>query len=246
MFYKGEIAKIIDAFMREQGGLLRYEDLANHRSEWVMPVSTNYRGWDVYELPPNGQGIAALQILNVLEGYDIAAMGFGSADYIHTLVEAKKLAFADRARYYADPDFAAAPVAGLISKEYAAAQRARIQPDRAARAVDGVAIGRRASATEGALSSDERVMPDLDALDQELDRRLAASKGTDSAAPAEAAQLLEGLSNLPGVTDLVLLEEKALDKRGFRATLSRELDVQLGRDAAAEDEMLRLVEQSSS
>jgi gamma-glutamyltranspeptidase/glutathione hydrolase len=90
-FYKGGIAKAIDAYMTEQGGLLRYEDLAAHKSEWVTPVSTSYRGWDVYELPPNGQGIAALQILNILEGFDIASMGFNSADYIHTLVEAKIL-----------------------------------------------------------------------------------------------------------------------------------------------------------
>ena len=92
-FYKGDIARAIDAYMAEQGGLLTFKDLAAHESEWVTPVSTNYRGWDLYELPPNGQGIAALQILNILEGFDIAAMGFGSARYIHTLVEAKKLAF---------------------------------------------------------------------------------------------------------------------------------------------------------
>ena len=98
--------------MAEQGGLLSYDDLAAHTSEWVTPVSTNYRGWDVYELPPNGQGIAALQILNVLEGFDIAAMGFGSAEYLHTLVEAKKLAFEDRAKYYVDMDFADVPVDG--------------------------------------------------------------------------------------------------------------------------------------
>jgi gamma-glutamyltranspeptidase/glutathione hydrolase len=123
VFYKGEIAKIIDAFMTEQGGLLRYEDLANHRSEWVTPVSTNYRGWDVYELPPSGQGIAALQILNILEAYDIRAMGFGSSEYIHVLVEAKKLAYEDRARYYADMDFADVPVDRLVSKDYAAERR---------------------------------------------------------------------------------------------------------------------------
>jgi gamma-glutamyltranspeptidase/glutathione hydrolase len=123
VFYKGEIAKIIDAFMTEQGGLLRYEDLANHRSEWVTPVSTNYRGWDVYELPPSGQGIAALQILNILEAYDVGAMGFGSAEYIHVLVEAKKLAYEDRARYYADMDFADVPVDRLVSKDYAAERR---------------------------------------------------------------------------------------------------------------------------
>ena len=122
-FYKGDIARAIDTYMAEQGGLLTYEDMAAHTSEWVTPVSTNYRGWDVFELPPNGQGIAALQILNVLEGYDIAAMGFGSADYIHTLVEAKKLAFEDRAKYYVDMDFADVPVDWLISKEYAAERR---------------------------------------------------------------------------------------------------------------------------
>jgi gamma-glutamyltranspeptidase / glutathione hydrolase len=132
-FYKGEIAQKIDAYMTEQGGLLRYEDLAAHHSEWVTPVSTNYRGWDVYELPPNGQGIAALEILNILEGYDIAAMGFGSAQYVHTFVEAKKLAFEDRARYYADPAFAEVPVATLISKEYAAKRRKLISPTKAAK-----------------------------------------------------------------------------------------------------------------
>ena len=132
-FYKGEIARRIDAYMTEQGGLLRYEDLAAHRSEWITPVSTNYRGWDVYELPPNGQGIAALQILNILEGFDIAAMGFGSAEYIHTFVEAKKLAFEDRAKFYADMDFAEVPVDVLISKEYAAERRKLIAPKNAAR-----------------------------------------------------------------------------------------------------------------
>ena len=135
-FYKGGIARTIDAHMREHDGLLRYEDLAAHRSEWVTPVSTNYRGWDVYELPPNGQGIAALQILNIMEGFDIAAMGFGSADYIHTLVEAKKLAFADRAKYYVDMDFADVPVDWLISKEYADERRAMISDNRAADVVD--------------------------------------------------------------------------------------------------------------
>ncbi len=132
-FYKGGIARKIDAYMAEQGGLLTYEDMAAHTSEWVTPVSTNYRGWDVYELPPNGQGIAALQILNVLEGFDIAAMGFGSAQYLHTLVEAKKLAFEDRARYYADMDFVDVPVARLISKDYADERRRLISPDRAAK-----------------------------------------------------------------------------------------------------------------
>ena len=132
-FYKGDIAKKIDAYMAEQGGLLSYDDLAAHESEWVTPVSTNYRGWDVYELPPNGQGIAALQILNILEGFDIAAMGFGSAEYLHTLVEAKKLAFEDRARYYADMDFVDVPVARLISKDYADERRKLISPAKASK-----------------------------------------------------------------------------------------------------------------
>ena len=132
-FYKGDIARAIAAYMAEQGGLLTYEDLAAHASEWVTPVATNYRGWDVYELPPNGQGIAALQILNILEGFDIASMGFGSAAYIHTLVEAKKLAFEDRAKYYADMDFVDVPVTRLISKAYADERRKLIAPERASR-----------------------------------------------------------------------------------------------------------------
>jgi len=131
-FYKGDIARRIDSYMTEQGGLLRYEDLAAHTSEWVTPVSTNYRGWDVYELPPNGQGIAALQILNILEAYDIKSMGFASAEYLHTLVEAKKLAFEDRAKYYADMDFVEVPVTTLISKDYANERRKLISPQRAA------------------------------------------------------------------------------------------------------------------
>jgi gamma-glutamyltranspeptidase/glutathione hydrolase len=131
-FYKGEIARKIDSYMTEHGGFLRYEDLAAHRSEWVTPVSTNYRGYDVYELPPNGQGIAALQILNILEGFDIKSMGFGSAEYIHTFVEAKKLAFEDRARFYADPDFADVPVDRLISKAYANERRKLIDKRKAA------------------------------------------------------------------------------------------------------------------
>ncbi|WP_428261443.1 gamma-glutamyltransferase [Haliangium sp.] len=134
-FYRGDIARTIDAYMRRVGGFLRYEDLAEHHSQWVEPVKTRYRGYDVWELPPNGQGIAALQMLNLLEGYDLGKMGFGSPEYVHALVEAKKLAFADRARYYADPDFADVPVAELISKRYARRRRALIDPDRAQRSV---------------------------------------------------------------------------------------------------------------
>ena len=131
-FYKGEIARTINDFMKKVDGFLSYEDLASHTSEWVEPVSTNYRGYDVWELPPNGQGIAALQILNILEGYDIAALGYGSADCIHYFVEAKKLAFEDRARFYADMAFADVPVKTLISKKYARQRRKLIDPQRAA------------------------------------------------------------------------------------------------------------------
>jgi len=135
-FYKGEIAKTIDAFMKRVGGFLSYRDLAEHHSEWVEPLSTNYRGYDVWELPPNGQGIAALQMLNILEGYNIKEMGFGSTKYLHLFIEAKKLAFADRAKFYADPDFNAIPVAELISKSYAEQRRKLIDPQRASRTVN--------------------------------------------------------------------------------------------------------------
>ena len=134
-FYEGEIAQTIANFVQEQGGFLSYDDLKNHKSEWIEPVSTNYRGYDVWELPPNGQGIAALQILNLLEGYDIRSMGFGTADYIHHFVEAKKIAFADRAKYYADMDFNEIPVDYLISKEYADIRRKEINSDNSASTV---------------------------------------------------------------------------------------------------------------
>ena len=131
-FYEGEIAKIMSDFIIEQGGFLSYDDLKNHNSEWIDPVSTNYRGFDIWELPPNGQGIAALQILNLLEGYDIKSMGFGSAEYIHHFTEAKKIAFADRAKYYADMDFNKIPVDYLISKEYSELRRTEINSNKAA------------------------------------------------------------------------------------------------------------------
>ncbi len=135
-FYRGSIARDIDAFMKKNGGFLTYDDLSRHHSEWVEPVSTSYRGYDVWELPPNGQGIAALQMLNILEGYNIAEMGFGSAEYIHVFTEAKKLAFEDRARFYADPTFGNVPVSQLISKKYAAERRKLIDNNRAAKIYD--------------------------------------------------------------------------------------------------------------
>src|SRR5881398_1056365 len=135
-FYKGEIADKIDAFMRANGGFLRKADFENHTSTWVEPVSVNYRGYDVFELPPNGQGIAALQILNILEGFDLRAMGRNAPETLHTMIEAKKIAWADRAKFYADPDFAKIPLTGLLSKNYAAERRKLIDPNHAAKAVE--------------------------------------------------------------------------------------------------------------
>ncbi len=134
-YYKGEVADKIDAFMRANGGYLRKVDFERHTSTWVEPAKVNYRGYEVYELPPNSQGIATLQILNILEGFDLKAMGFQSAQAFHAMIEAKKIAFADRAKFYADPEFSKIPLAGLLSKEYAAERRKLINPDRAARQV---------------------------------------------------------------------------------------------------------------
>lgn len=135
-FYKGVIADQIDAFMRANGGYLRKIDFEKHASTWVEPVSVNYRGYDVYELPPNGQGIATLQMLNLLEAYDLKAMGYNSPEALHLMVEAKKLAFEDRAKFYADPDFNQIPLKGLLSKAYAAERRKLINPDKAGRSYD--------------------------------------------------------------------------------------------------------------
>ncbi|MGE0076301.1 MAG: gamma-glutamyltransferase [Bacteroidales bacterium] len=135
-FYKGSIARVIDSYMKRNKGFLSYEDLATHKSEWVVPVSSSYRGYDVWELPPNGQGIATLEILNILEQFDIKSMGFGSAEYMHLFIEAKKLAFEDRARYYADPDFVKIPYMQLISKEYAKERAKLIDINKSARSYD--------------------------------------------------------------------------------------------------------------
>ncbi len=130
-FYKGEIAHTIANYIKKQGGFISYEDMASHKGEWVEPQSTNYRGYDVWELPPNGQGIAALQILNMLEPFDIAQMGFDSAQYVHVFTEAKKIAFEDRAKFYADPDFNKIPVTELISKTYAKKRAKLFNPNKA-------------------------------------------------------------------------------------------------------------------
>ncbi|HEY2045145.1 MAG TPA: gamma-glutamyltransferase [Candidatus Udaeobacter sp.] len=135
-FYKGEIADKIDAFMRANGGFLRKTDFEKHSSTWVDPVSVNYRGYDIFELPPNGQGIATLQMLNILEGFDLSAMGRNSPETLHAMIEAKKIVWADRAKFYADPDFAKTPLPGLLSKQYAAERRKLIDPNHAAKTVE--------------------------------------------------------------------------------------------------------------
>jgi gamma-glutamyltranspeptidase / glutathione hydrolase len=135
-FYKGEIAEKIDAFMRANGGFLRKADFEKHTSTWVEPVSVNYRGYDVFELPPNAQGVSTLQILNILEGFDLRAMGRNSPETLHTMIETKKIAWADRAKFYADPAFAKIPLAGLLSKNYAAERRKLVDPNHAAKQVE--------------------------------------------------------------------------------------------------------------
>tara|TARA_B110000003_G_scaffold37540_1_gene34376 strand:+ start:460 stop:2133 length:1674 start_codon:yes stop_codon:yes gene_type:complete len=135
-FYNGSIAKKITSFIQSQGGLLTNEDMSNYSPEWVTPVSTNYRGYDVWELPPNGQGIAALQILNILENFDISSMTLDSAEYIHLFTEAKKLAYEDRAKYYADPNFSKIPTSELISKKYAKDRLKLLKKEKAAQRYD--------------------------------------------------------------------------------------------------------------
>ncbi len=130
IFYKGEIARTIDSYMKRIGGDLRYEDFAAHKSVWVDPITANYRGYTVAELPPNGQGVAVLQILKILEGFDLKSMGAGSAAALHVMIEAKRLVYEDLAKYYADPAFSSVPVQWLISDKYAAERRALIKPDR--------------------------------------------------------------------------------------------------------------------
>jgi gamma-glutamyltranspeptidase/glutathione hydrolase len=129
-FYEGAIAEEIERYFKRIGGWMTRGDLAAHHSEWVEPRSSSYRGVDVWALPPNSQGLATLQLLNILETFDVKAMGFQSAAAIHHAVEAKRLAFEDRARHYADPAFYQAPIEWLISKEYARERARLIRPDR--------------------------------------------------------------------------------------------------------------------
>lgn len=125
-FYRGEITEVITKFIREQGGFLSKEDFKEHVSEWIDPVSINYRGYDIWELPPNGQGIAALQMLQILKQYDFSEIEFGSVEHLHLFTEAKKLAFEDRAKYYADMEFTKVPVDFLISEDYAKQRKEQI------------------------------------------------------------------------------------------------------------------------
>jgi gamma-glutamyltranspeptidase/glutathione hydrolase len=131
VFYQGELGRAVAACAREHGGWLSEDDLAAHRNQWVEPLAAGYRGWRVLELPPNGQGVTALQILSILEGYDLAALEPDGADKLHLLAEAIKIAFEDRDRYITDPEFAAAPEERLLSPAYAGRCRERIQPGRA-------------------------------------------------------------------------------------------------------------------
>ena len=124
-YYRGESAKRIVALSGRLGGTMTPDDLADYSSEWVEPISTTYHGWTVYEIPPNGQGIAALEMLNVMEKFSLAQFGHNSTDALHAMIEAKKLAYADMYRYVADPKFSQVPVQGMLSKEYAA-QRAKL------------------------------------------------------------------------------------------------------------------------
>lgn len=140
-FYKGTIAKTIADHVKKQGGFLSNEDLEQNSPVWVEPISTNYRGYDVWELPPNGQGISVLQILNILEGVDFSKIQYGSAEHVHYFLEAKKLAYEDMAKYYGDPNFGAIPLKELLSKEYAASRKKLIDPFKAGAYLPGMPMG---------------------------------------------------------------------------------------------------------
>jgi gamma-glutamyltranspeptidase len=135
VFYRGPIAREITDYIQQCGGVLGIEDMQNHHSDWVEPISTNYRGYDIFEFPPNSQGLTALEMFNIIEGYNLKSLGYQTPEYLHILLEAKKLAFADRDQYISDPDFVDVPVERLISKEYAELQRARINLQKAAPSV---------------------------------------------------------------------------------------------------------------
>jgi gamma-glutamyltranspeptidase/glutathione hydrolase len=157
-FYRGEIAEKIVAYSRKEGGFFSIEDFARHTSEWQEPISTTYRGVTIWEPPPNSQGLAALEMLNILERFDLKAMGRDSPDFWHVMVEAKKLAFADRSAYYADPAFSPAPVAALLDKSYAERQAKRIDMKRAAKSVEPGNPALQHADTTFLVTADERGM----------------------------------------------------------------------------------------
>ena len=132
VFYRGSLAQSLVKEVERRGGLLTQEDMDQHRSTWVEPLTSNYRGYDVYEFPPNSQGIIALEMLNILEGFDLASLGYQTAPYLHILIEAARLAFADRDAYISDPEFVDIPIEQLLCKEYAERQRSRISMEQAA------------------------------------------------------------------------------------------------------------------
>ena len=135
VFYRGELARVMAAYIEAEGGFVTFGDFASHHSDWVEPISTTFRGYTVYQMPPNSQGYVALEMLNILEGYDLESLGHNSAEYLHFLIEAKKLAFADRNTYLADPSKASVPVETLTSKEYATERRRALDGEQAAREV---------------------------------------------------------------------------------------------------------------
>ncbi len=176
-FYKGEIADKIDNFMQANGGFLRKADFEKHTSTWVEPVSTSYRGYDVFEMPPNGQGIATLQILNILEGFDLREMGRNSPETLHAMIEAKKIAWADRAKFYADPAFAKIPLAGLLSKSYATERRKLIDPNHAAKKIEA------GNPVNGGHASSVSRTTDFQSVVSEQARSLFAERGKDTYLP---------------------------------------------------------------
>ncbi len=176
-FYKGEIADKIDNFMQANGGFLRKADFEKHTSTWVEPVSTSYRGYDVFEMPPNGQGIATLQILNILEGFDLREMGRNSPETLHAMIEAKKIAWADRAKFCADPAFAKIPLAGLLSKSYATERRKLIDPNHAAKKIEA------GNPVNGGHASSVSRTTDFQFVVSEQARSLFAERGKDAYLP---------------------------------------------------------------
>jgi gamma-glutamyltranspeptidase / glutathione hydrolase len=134
-YYKGEIAKALVKYSKKVGGFFQHKDFADYHAQWVEPLSVNYKGYDVWELPPNGQGIAALQMLNMLKSFDLKEMGHNSAQYLHTLLEVKKIVYEDRARFYADPRFANLPIKTLLSEAYAKKRLKHFNTKRANRKV---------------------------------------------------------------------------------------------------------------